>query len=119
MVSGMGQLTYEQRLKELGMTTLEERREECDMVETFKIMSGISRVNSSIWFRHAAEAEGGRHTRLTADPLNIRAPVAMLELRQNFFSQRVCEKWNALPSDIKNSSNVKSFKNEYRQFKNH
>ena len=117
MVSGLGQMSYEQRLEALGMTTLEQRREDSDMIETFKILSGTSKVDSSNWFACAADSGGGRLTRLTADPLNLRAPAARLELRRNFFSYRVCEKWNAIPSDIKNSANVKSFKNAYRHYK--
>ena len=42
MVSGLGDKGYETRLKELGLTTLEERREESDLVETFKILTGGS-----------------------------------------------------------------------------
>ena len=36
-----------------------------------------------------------------------------LELRANFFSQRVVNTWNALPLHIKNSLSVNSFKNNY------
>ncbi len=39
-------------------------------------------------------------TRQAADPLNVKIPAARLDLRKNFFSVRVCEKWNNLPSDI-------------------
>ena len=115
MVSGLGQRTYEERLKELKLKTLEERREELDMVEMFKMMAGISDVDPSIWINRVA-ADGGRVTRLTADPLNVRVPPAHLELRRNFFSVRVCEKWNNLPSDIKRAKNVSQFKRAYRTF---
>jgi hypothetical protein len=46
---------------ELGMPTLEERRHQGDMVQTFKIVEGIDRVQASIWFQFATE--GGRATR--------------------------------------------------------
>jgi hypothetical protein len=48
--------------------------------------------------------------------LNVKIPAARLDLRKNFFSVRVCEKWNNLPSDIKCSGNVKSFKRNYRRY---
>ena len=51
MVSGMGQLGYEERLRELKLTTLKQRREELDMVETFKIVTGLADVDQNIWFR--------------------------------------------------------------------
>ena len=117
MISGMGDLDYKGRLRELRMDTLEDRRKETDMAETFKIMKGLS-ADPAIWFVPAGRPGNERVTRLAADPLNVRIPAARLDLRKNFFSVRVCESWNALPSDIKNSANVKQFKMAYRQFKN-
>ena len=38
MVSGLKAHTYEDRLKELGLTTLEERRHQADMAQTYKIV---------------------------------------------------------------------------------
>ena len=35
------------------------------------------------------------------------------EIRKNFFSSRVIDKWNFLPSDLKNSVTVMSFKKKY------
>ncbi len=46
MVSGLKGTEYEERLKELGLTTLEERRHQADMLQTFKIVRGIDKVNS-------------------------------------------------------------------------
>lgn len=54
-------------------------------------------------------------TRQAADPLNIKIPAARLEVRKNFFSVRVCEMWNSLPSEIKNSKNARSLKMAYRR----
>ena len=119
MVSGLGNMNYEERLKELGMTTLEKRREELDLIEMYKIMSGKSDVDYNVWFTKVADAEGGRTTRLAADPLNVRVQAARLELRRNFFSTRVCEKWNSLPSDAKNAKSVSHFKSAYRRIVNH
>jgi hypothetical protein len=52
-------------------------------------------------------------TKQAADPLNVKIPAARLDLRKNFVSVRVCDKWNSLPSEIKNSENVNSFKTSY------
>ena len=35
---------YEEKLKEIGLTTLKERRERGDMIQTFKIVNGIDDV---------------------------------------------------------------------------
>ena len=35
------------------------------------------------------------------------------DIRKNFFSHRVVDKWNALPNVIKNARDVNHFKNQY------
>ncbi len=99
---------YEKRLKELGLTTLEERRHQADMLQTFKIVREIDKVSSETWFQMAAHAE--RATRSTDGPLNLRQRPARLEVRRNFFSNRVVESWNQVPSDVKNARNAGMFK---------
>jgi hypothetical protein len=114
MVSGLKTQDYSERLKELNMVTLSARREELDMVEMYKIVTGKSAVDANTWFERV-NAEGVM-TRQAADPLNVKIPVARLEVRKNFFSVRVCEKWNSIPSEIKNSRNARSFKLAYRRY---
>lgn len=80
-------------------------------------MKGISKVKRDTWFTCAAE-EGGRLTRLTADPLNVRVPASRLDIRKNFFSVRVCEQWNSLPSVVKQCENLGQFKTAYKKHKN-
>ena len=46
LVSGMSDLSYEQRLKSLGMTTLFERRMRGDLIEAFKIINGFNNYGS-------------------------------------------------------------------------
>jgi hypothetical protein len=41
MVSGLKGVTYEEKLPEVGILTLEERRHQADMVQTFKIVKWI------------------------------------------------------------------------------
>jgi len=101
------------------MPTLAKRREELDMVEVYKILTGKSDTDPAIWFAKNNAAENGRLTRLAADPLNVRVPPARLEIRKNFFSVRVCEKWNSLPSAVKNARTVKQFKRALRALQDH
>ena len=60
---------------------------------------------------------GTVRTRLAADPLNEKLPPARLEIRRNFFSVKICEKWNRLPSNVKESNNVKKFKMELKKLR--
>jgi hypothetical protein len=101
----------QRKLKEIGFTTLEEQRHRLDMIQTYKIVSGKEKVESSTWFQMASESI--RTTRQAADPLNLRPTSAKLEVRRNFFSQRVVQDWNKIPSDIKSAHSVESFKKGY------
>ena len=86
-----------------------------DMVETYKIMSGASNVDRTTWFTPATATEGGRITIAAADSLNVKKPTARLDIRKNFFSVRVCEKWNSIPHAVKDSKNVGQFKRAYKR----
>ena len=57
--------------------------------------------------------EGQRMTRGNAYPLSLKQQRARLEVRRNFFSQRVVESWNKIPTVIKDTTNVSSFKRLY------
>ncbi len=50
MISGLEGQTYEERLKEVGFLSLEERRHQADMVQTYKIVTGKDMVKSETWF---------------------------------------------------------------------
>jgi hypothetical protein len=113
MVSGLKGTTYEEKLKELGLTSLEERRHQIDMTQTFKIMHGIDKVQSSTWFEQVDTSV--RTTRSAADPLNLKQQTVRLDLRRNFFSVRAVEGWNMVPRDIKNARTVQIFKKAYRK----
>ena len=113
MVSGLAARDYEERLRELGHTTLEERRHQLDMQQVHRILVGKDKVKSETWFKMASDIE--RVTRAAADPLNLRIPAPRLEVRKNFFSQRVPECWNKIPQDLKQAATAKAFRNAYQK----
>ena len=56
----------------------------------------------------------GRHTRFTADPLNIVEKRSRLDLRKNSYALRVAKDWNELSREAKTSRTVHTFKNAVR-----
>ena len=108
--------TYEEKLSKLGLTTLYDRRIRGDLIETYKMLKGLSQVDHSTWFNIMA-CTSGPQTRLSSDPLALETQPARLDLRKNFFSVRVPPAWNALPLAIRQSSSLNQFKNQYDQFK--
>ena len=50
MVCGFGHLRYEERIERLNLFWLQDKRMRGDMIDTYKIMSGLEDVHSSQFF---------------------------------------------------------------------
>ncbi len=111
MVSGLSADKYEERFAELGMVSLEERRHRADMQQVHKILHGLDKVDKNTWFEMVSE--GHRTTRQAANPWNLRPKQSRLDIRKNFFSQRVINNWNMIPPEIQRAERAKSFKKAY------
>ena len=109
MISGLQGTTYEERLAELGLRTLADRRNRIDMVQTFKILNGHDNVNFEKWFRIVGH-NVARITRNSSYHKNIISTRSNTEIRRNFFTNRVAANWNALPEAVKESQTVQIFK---------
>ena len=109
-VTGLKEATYEDRCKELGLDTLAKRRQDHDMVQTFKIIHGIDNVDRATWFT-LMDPNRSHRTRLAEGGPMLVGSLARLELRKNFFSQRVVEHWNRLPVAARTAGSVAQFKN--------
>ena len=106
--------SYEQKLKILGLSTLEENRVRGDMVEMFKMMTHKNKLDFRIWFKIPATREGAGNTRGNAGYLNVMEPlISNSDVRRNTFSQRCPRVWNSLPDKVKMSNTVDSFKAAY------
>ena len=115
MVAGLTGRTYEEKLNELGLTTLLERRARLDMIQTYKIINGVDNVQADTWFKLVGIAN--RSTRNTSYQKNIILTTSRTETRRNFFSSRVAAKWNSLPTELKECRTVKLFKTGLNQIK--
>jgi hypothetical protein len=113
MISGLTGSTYEEKLEEIGLCTLEERRHQADMLQVYKILHGHDKAANI--FERAATGE--RTTRAAADPWNVKVPFARLELRRNFFTVRAANHWNKIPAELKASNSKESFKQQYKKFR--
>ena len=51
LIPGLIDLTYDERLKECGLTTLETRRFRGDQLEVFKILNGYENIDSNIFLK--------------------------------------------------------------------
>ena len=99
---------YEKRLQKLGLTTLEERRMRGDSIETFKMINGFENIEYSQFFQlNTSERSMRRHSK------SIFKRRSRLQVRANFFSNRVVNQWNGLSKDVVSATSVNEFKNKY------
>ncbi len=117
MISGLRSNIYEERLVELDLWTLGKRREMFDMIQVYKIVKGIGNVQLSLNFNRDLN-NFNRSTRNRSDPMNLVKQRSNLEIKKHFFSDRVVDKWNSMPSEIKNARDVKRFKNNIIKWMN-
>jgi hypothetical protein len=104
MISGLARMMYEQKLEELNLDSLEQRQRVADIVTGHKIMHNQCELDPNHWFdKFNAE----RTTRAGSDPLNIKSRSGRLDLRKNFFSNRVVKKWNEILTGIKSIDETK------------
>jgi len=114
-VSKVGWPYSEDRLKELDMVTLEERRHQLDMAQVYKLLSGKDRADAAQLLQTVNS--DGVTTRGTADPLNLVQKRSRLELRSHFFTHRVTESWNKIPANLKRAQTVGAFKKGYKNIR--
>ena len=114
MVSGLQGSTYLERLKELNLPTLETRRLHFDLIQTYKILHHKDNVEAALWF-DLVDSTSQRQTRQTCDPLNIKKKHAATDIRRAFFSNRVVDHWNKLPSEVKAAKSVNIFKSNVKK----
>ena len=110
MISGLISTTYEDRLREIGLATLKARRVRADLLQMFKILKGIARVNPDYWFTPESNTRRGTRN-------NVKVKFNNTEIGKNFFSTRAAIAWNALPEDLKSTRKISSFKKKLDIYK--
>ena len=116
---------YEEKLKDAGLCLLTERRTRGDLIEAFKVIKGMNNVDRDEWFdltsretsrptRANSTIEDGTETRRSNILYELRAKK---EMRKNFFTIRVVQKWNELPESVRTAESVNAFKNRYDEWK--
>eukprot|EP00061_Rhincodon_typus_P010471 g34788.t1 len=93
MLLGLKVLNYK-RPDGLGRFSLERRRLRGGLIEVYKIMRGIDKVNSKCLFPMVQEFKSRGHI------FKVRGERFKKDLRGNFFTQKVFRMWNELPEEV-------------------
>ena len=103
MVRGLSGLCYRERLISLNLFSLHYRRIRGDLIELFKIYKGIDKLDFEKLFMINSNHTRGHTCKLVKKFVRTSS-------RQSFFTNRVIDFWNKLPSSIINSSSINEFK---------
>ena len=110
MVYGYQKVSYKERLRRLGLTTLQQRRLRGDLIETYKIITAFFTGKENVDPTFFCTLHSGNYN-TRGHPYKLEIKRSRLELRRNFYSQRVVHHWNSLPEHVVMADTVNTFKN--------
>ena len=103
LISGLSEMGYEERLKILGLTTLETRRLRGDLIEVFKILKGYENIDREMFFDMS-------QSNLRGHSLKLNKKRVRLDVAKFSFSNRVVNEWNILDKEIISGCSLAGFK---------
>jgi hypothetical protein len=103
---GFADITYKERLRILNTDSLELRRLRNDLILAYNIIFNLTDLNSADYFTFANPRYDTRGHRLKLLVHHNR-----VDLRKNFFAERVVPIWNDLPFTDADLNSLRSFRN--------
>jgi len=104
VMRGLEHLSYEGRLRELGLFSLKKKRLRGDLINAYKYLKGWCQDGGAKLFSVVPSntTRGNGH--------KLKHTKFCLNMRKNFFPLRVMEHWNRLPRDVVESPSLEIFK---------